>query len=145
MKSSFLRKWLIFWCLFIGIGAVGGSAGMIADPSGKLMGMTSLLPYFQVLPFADVLFSNLLFPGIALLIVNGLTNLTAGGLILAKKPSGVWLGMIFGITLMLWIIIQFIIFPFNLMSTAFFVFGALQCLTGVLLLRALRREAAAGK
>jgi hypothetical protein len=61
---------------------------------------------------------------------------------LAKKPSGVWLGTLFGITLMLWIVIQFIIFPFNFMSAAYFVFGALQCLTGVLLLRALHWEAA---
>lgn len=49
------------------------------------MGMDAMLPCFQKLPFADVLFSDLLFSGIALLIVNGITNLTAAGLLLAKK------------------------------------------------------------
>lgn len=63
----------------------------------------ALLPYFQVLPFADILFQNYIFFGIALLIVNGLSNLTAALLLLLKKKSGVILGGLFGITLMLWI------------------------------------------
>lgn len=60
---------------------------MIIDPSGKTMGMDAMLPYFQVLPFADVLFQNFLFPGFALLIVNGLTNLTAAVLLLKRRNS----------------------------------------------------------
>lgn len=34
--------------------------------------------------------------------------------------------MIFGILLMLWIIIQFIILPFNLLSLTFFILGLIQ-------------------
>ena len=49
--------------------------------------------------------------GRALLIVNGLTNLTAAGLLLAEKRAGVTLGGLFGVTLMLWICIQFYMFP----------------------------------
>lgn len=55
---------------------------MLLDPSGRALGMDAMLPYFQVLPFADVLFRDLTFSGWALLIVNGLTNLTAAGLLL---------------------------------------------------------------
>ena len=51
--------------------------------------------------------------GRALLIVNGLTNLTAAGLLLAEKRAGVTLGGLFGVTLMLWICIQFYMFPPN--------------------------------
>ena len=40
------------------------------------------------------------------------------------------LGGAFGVTLMLWICIQFYIFPFNFMSTSFFIFGAAQAATG---------------
>ena len=65
------------------------------------MGMDSMLPYFQVLPFADILFQNYLFSGIALLIVNGLTNLVAALLLLRKKKIGVALGGVFGVTLMM--------------------------------------------
>lgn len=52
MKSRYstTRKILIFWTLFIGIGAVAGATGMLADPSGKAMGMDAMLPYFQKLP-----------------------------------------------------------------------------------------------
>ena len=124
------RKGLIFWTLFIGLGAVAGAAGMLLDPSGKAMGMDAMLPYFQVLPFAEIVFQDFTFSGWALLIVNGLTNLTAAGLLLRKKPAGVVLGGIFGITLMLWICIQFYMFPLNFMSTIYFLFGAAQAATG---------------
>ena len=96
---------------------------MLLDPSGRAMGMDAMLPYFQVLPFADVLFQNLTFSGIALLIVNGWTNLTAAVLLLLRKRSGILLGGIFGVTLMLWICIQFYMFPLNFMSTVYFLFG----------------------
>ena len=129
-RSQIAGRWLLFWTLFIGIGAVAGASGMLLDPSGKAMGMDTMLPYFQVLPLAEYLYQDFLFPGIALLTVNGLTNLTAAGLLLARKRSGVILGGIFGVTLMLWICIQFYIFPMNFMSTSYFIFGLLQALTG---------------
>lgn len=45
-KSRFktARKWMIFWTLFIGTGAVAGAVGMFADPTGKAMGMDAMLP-----------------------------------------------------------------------------------------------------
>ena len=134
-KNHHSRSWvtggiLLFWTIFIGLGAVGGAAMMLYDPTGKVMGMDALLPCFQVLPFAEVLFQNYIFSGFALLIVNGLPNLTAAALLLAKKKSGVILGGVFGVTLMLWICIQFVIFPLNFMSTSYFVFGFCQAITG---------------
>lgn len=58
---------------------------MLIDPMGKIMGMDAMLPYFRVLPFADILFTDF-FSGLALLIVNGLTNLAAA-LLSAKKRT----------------------------------------------------------
>ena len=132
MKSRFekARKALIFWTLWIGLGAVAGAACMLIDPSGKIMGMDAMLPFFQKMPLADVLFQNFVFSGISLLIVNGLTNLTAAVLLLRRKHAGVVLGGFFGITLMLWICIQFWLFPTNVMSTLYFFFGLAQALTG---------------
>ena len=124
------RKLLIFWCLFIGVGAVAGAAGMLIKPDGSAMGMQALLPYFQVLPLAEYLYQDYVFPGIALLLVNGIPNLAAAALLLRGKKSGILWGGVFGVTLMLWICIQFVIFPFNLMSTLYFIFGLLQALTG---------------
>ncbi len=124
------RRLLLFWTLFIGLGALAGGAAMLIDPTGEAVGMASMLPYFQVLPFADRLFQDLTFSGIALIAVNGLTNLAAAGLLLKKKPAGAWLGGLFGVTLMLWICIQFYMFPLNFMSTIYFVFGLCQAATG---------------
>lgn len=130
MRYRITKKFLIFWCLFIGIGAVFGSLGMLIDPSGKLMQMDKMLPYFEVLPFSSVLFKNYIFSGIALLIVNGITNLVAAYLLIKNKKIGIILGMIFGFTLILWITIQFVIFPTNILSTSYFIFGIIQLLTG---------------
>lgn len=129
-RAQIARRWLLFWTLFIGLGAVAGATGMLADPTGKAMGMDAMLPYFQVLPFAEVLFQDFIFSGFSLLIVNGLTNLTAAVLLLLKRNSGVVLGSVFGVTLTLWICIQFVIFPLNFMSTIYFVFGFCQAVTG---------------
>ena len=136
------RKWLIFWTLFIGVGAVAGGVSMILDPSGTALGMDAMLPFFQKLPLSEVLFRDFLFSGFALLIVNGLTNLTAAVLLLRRRRCGILLGMIFGVTLMLWICIQFYMFPLNFMSTAYFVFGLCQAVAGFAAWRLLCREEA---
>ena len=90
------RNVLIFWCLFIGIGALIGSVGMFLDPTGKLMAMDQLLSYFKVLPFSYVLFQNYIFSGISLLIVNGITNFIAAYLLIKNKKLGIILGSVFG-------------------------------------------------
>ena len=142
-KFQTARRWLIFWTLFIGIGAVAGGLSMILDPSGKTLHMDGMLPYFQKLPFADVVFQDFLFSGFSLLIVNGLTNLTAAILLFRKKKIGVILGGIFGVTLMLWICIQFYMFPLNFMSSIYFVFGLCQAITGYVAWKRLPKEEAA--
>ena len=129
-RAEAVRRICLFWTLFIGIGAVAGAGMMLYDPTGRAVGMDEMLPFFQKLPFADILFTDLTFSGIALLIVNGLTNLTTAGLLLAKKPCGTWLCGLFGVTLMLWIGIQFYLFPMNVMSTSYFIFGLLQAIAG---------------
>lgn len=129
-RAQHAGRWLLFWTLFIGLGAVAGASGMLLDPSGRAMGMDAMLLYFQVMPLAEYLYQDFVFPGIALLLVNGLTNLTAAVLLLKRRRSGVVPGGVFGVTLMLWICIQFVIFPMNFMSTIYFVFGFCQAVTG---------------
>lgn len=94
--------------------------------------MDTVLPYFNVLPFSDILFQNYIFSGISLLIVNGLSNLLAAYLIIKDKKIGFILGTIFGITLMLWITIQFIILPTNFLSISYFIIGFLQFIIGLI-------------
>lgn len=134
------RKALVFWAFFIGTGAVFGSACMFIDKTGKRFGMDAFLIYFQVLPFADVLFKDLLFSGTMLLVVNGLTNLTAAVLLIARKKSGVVCSVVFGITLMLWICIQFYLWGGVLISVLYFIFGFTQSATAVAALIFRRQE-----
>lgn len=130
MKYLKMKKILTFLCLFIGICALFGSLCMFIDKTGHILHMESLLPYFKVLPFSDVLFNNYIFSGIALLIVNGITNFIAVYFLFKNKKMGIILGMIFGFTLMMWITIQFIIFPLNMLSITFFILGLIQLLLG---------------
>ena len=140
-RSHVAGRWLLFWTVFIGLGAVAGASGMLLDPTGRAMGMDAMLPYFQVLPLAEYLYQDYVFPGFALLVVNGLTNLTAAVLLLRRERLGVVLGGMFGVTLMLWICIQFVIFPPNVMSTGYFLFGLCQAVTGYMTWVFCRQEA----
>ena len=38
-----------------------GACMMLLDPTGKAMGMDAMLPYFQVLPMASILFQGCMF------------------------------------------------------------------------------------
>ena len=134
LRAYKTRRILLFWSLFIGVSAIYGSLMMFIDPSGRLLGMDKMLGYFEVLPLSEYLYQDYVFPGIALLVINGITNLYASYLIIRNKKLGDILGMVFGMTLMVWITIQFIIFPFNVMSTAYFIFGFLQFITGYMTL-----------
>lgn len=130
MRYKVTKNILIFLCLFVGIGALYGSICMLIDPTGKILGMDLILPYFSCLPFSNILFKNYIFSGISLLIVNGITNIIAGYLLIKNNKKGIILGMIFGFTLVLWIIIQFIILPTNLLSISFFIIGIIQIIVG---------------
>ena len=132
MKSRFkpTRIALMFWTLFIGLGALWGSMAMFLSPNGSILRMEGLLPYFSVLPLSEYLFQNYVFPGIALLLVNCIPNLVAFYLLLKRNKKGVVLGGTLGVMLMLWITIQFSIFPSNFLSQSYFAFGIIQSITG---------------
>ena len=131
MSNSKARKIAIFWTLFIGIGALAGGSGMVSDPTGKFMGMDTLLPNFQMLPFADVLFQDYTFPGIALICVNGITQLITTVFLFKRHRLASSFTIGCGVILMLWICIQFYMFPLNFVSSIYFVFGLLEAATGV--------------
>ena len=133
-RLKIFKRILLFWCFFIGLGALWGGAAMLIKPDGSILHMQEMLPYFKVLPFADVLFTDYVFSGIMLILVNGISNMLAAILILRNKKTGFVLGTIFGFTLMLWITIQFIIFPPNFLDNAYFTFGLLQLISGYIAL-----------
>ncbi|MDR2511980.1 MAG: hypothetical protein LBC89_05935 [Bacteroidales bacterium] len=130
-----LSKHLIFWTLFIGVGALFGTAMMWLDTSGAMFGMSPMLPYFQVLPFADCLFQDFAFAGFALLLINGIPQITTAILLIKRHKLAPLAALACGILLMLWICIQFVIFPLNFMSCIYFVFGVAEFILALKLLK----------
>ena len=59
----------------------------VIRPEGKLVFLDTLLSYFQVLPFADILFQDYIFSGIMLIIINGITNIIFSILIIKKQKN----------------------------------------------------------
>lgn len=128
-----LRKWQLFWSAFIGLGAYWGAAMMFIDPTGQMWGMESILPLLQKLPLAEFFFQNFIWSGIALLLINGLTNTIAFILLLKKHTYAAIAGIVCGGILTLWIITEYFIFGFNFLSNIYLMFGLLQAGNGILL------------
>lgn len=130
------RRWCLWWTLFIGIGAVVGALMMWLGPD--VFGMAPLLELMQVLPFADVLFQSFLWPGVFLLVINGLTQLIAAILILTKHRYA-WIAvLVCGGLLLGWIALQFIIFTVNPLSSIYLVFALAEITMALLWRRAIR-------
>ena len=123
MKSRYntVSKFLLFMNLFIGLGAVYGSTMMFLAPDGHLLKIETLLPYFKTLPLHEYLYQDYIFPGIALLLINGIPNLISSYFIIKKKEVGNIISMASGVLLNLWIVIQLVIFPSNFLSNSYFV------------------------
>lgn len=139
MSELALRRWLIFWELFIGLGAVVGVVMMFIEPlGGDMFGMSPLLEMMQVMPLADIFFRTLIWPAIALFVIIGIPNFTAFYMHMAGHRLAPVADVVCGICLMLWICVQFVVFTFNAMSAAYFMFGAAQTLTAYLYLRAVK-------
>jgi hypothetical protein len=134
-KMNNLSKHLIFWTLFIGVGALFGPTMMWLDVSGAMFGMSPMLPYFQVLPFADLLFQNFAFAGLALLLINGIPQIVTAILLIKRHKLAPLASLACGILLILWICIQFVIFPLNFTSCIYFVFGAAEFILAWLLIK----------
>lgn len=130
MRLKITRIFLLILTIFIGVGALFGGVCMIIRPDGSLVFLDGMLDYFQVLPFAELLFQDYIFSGVMLIIINGISNIIATILIIRNRRIGYILGTIFGITLMMWITIQFIIFPFFVIDLVYFILGCLQFVCG---------------
>ncbi len=124
--------------IFLAVGAIGGALMMFfwADK----VGMMPLLEGMQILPFADVLFKNLVIPGIALFVIIAVPNVISSITILRKHKHYGLFSLICGVILVLWIILQFVIYPFNVMSTVFFIIGLAQVNISIVIIRLTRTD-----
>jgi len=100
---------------FLAVSAIVGSLPMIADPRGTPWNMPqSLLQYSP--------FPSFLFPGIILLVANGLLALWIMGFALAQLPRhGLWIALQ-GCVLLGWLITECILL--RLVNWAHYLYGA---------------------
>ena len=85
--------------LFIGVGAIGGGLALILGPDGANLGIPPEL-------LNNTPFSTYLFPGIVLLVVNGLGSLAGAVASFARYRYAGEIAMVLGVFLVVWIILQ---------------------------------------
>lgn len=134
------RGSLIFWTLFIGIGAIVGMSMMFIDPTGKMWEMDQLLPKLRALPLPGIFFRDFILSGIVLFLVNGATQLFSAVLLFRNNRHAAVSVLLCGIILMLWCTVEWILFGFNFLSNLYFVFGALEALTACVYWRGTKTE-----
>lgn len=129
-----MRRLLLFLSAFIGVGAYWGALMMFIDPTGAVWGMDPLLPIMQAnLPFVDIFFRDFLWSGIALLLVNGVSNTIAWYALIKNRPRALTLQLICGLLLAAWLGVQWVIFEVNALTTLYTFIAMLQILLATML------------
>ena len=94
------------------------------------------LSIYDPFPFHDVFFTSHFWPGLALLLVNGVPNIVA---LVSRCRAGreAWISwcVVAGTLLVVWTVVELVIIP-NGLSMFYFVLGALQLMAA----RSLKRE-----
>ena len=121
--------------LFIGIGAVAGAVMMWIDPTGQMWGGEPLLEMLRAkMPWPDVFFKNFVPSGFVLLGMNGITQLVAAYLLFKKHRLAQYTVLACGIILMLWIVLEWWVWGFNVVCNIYFVLGLVETITAVIML-----------
>ena len=95
------------------------------------------LSIYGPFPFHDVFFTSHFWPGLALLLVNGVPNIVA--LVLRRKNEGAWRRacLVAGVLLILWTVVEMLIIP-NGLSVFYLILGVLQTAAATVLVRDLK-------
>lgn len=84
---------------FTAIGAIPAGYGLLKDTSGISIGMSTEM-------LANSPFDTFFLPGLFLLLINGIATLVAAILSFTRNKYAGYSGLLLGIALLLWIIIQ---------------------------------------
>ena len=98
------------------------------------------LSIYDPFPFHDVFFTSHFWPGLALLLVNGVSNIVA--LVMRKRgDEKAWLRWctVAGVLLVIWTVIELVLIP-NGISVFYFVLGLLQLSAAIVLSRSQRGD-----
>ena len=96
---------------------------IIVAPDGSMMAMESLLPLIADFPLASIFFRDLLWIGVAMLLILCLPNAISTAALLGKMSAQYQLVIGANILIMLWTVFQFV-YLFNGLAVAYFLLGA---------------------
>jgi hypothetical protein len=136
-----MKKMILFYAVllgllqaFNGISAVLGGTLLIEDPTGQSLAMKR--EWLLGTPFATYLI-----PGIVLLVVNGLGNLTGLWLTIRRSRFAGLFGSALGLIMMVWIIAQVLWIGYkSILQPLYFSTGLTQAIWGYLLARQARKN-----
>lgn len=89
------------------------------------MGLSDLVPALQALPLPGFMIENLFWPGLALLLVNGIANIVATALFSSRKAAACAWALAAGILLIGWCAFEMLYLP-NVASVFYLVVGIVQ-------------------
>lgn len=128
------RGFLIVVSILNGVAALVSGVLLIAAPDGRLMQAGALLPVVQGLPLANIFFHDLLWIGIAMLLVLAVPNSTAAVMLWRKSRHQYLATLVAGILLVLWCGFE-LIFMINALAVGYFVVGLFSVLCSIFLMR----------
>ena len=114
----------------VGLAAIPIGLQLIANPEGAPLGLPQ--GWIDATPFG-----SWLVPGLFLFAMNGIGQLLAAALIVARHPLAPWLTGALGVGLMIWIAVQVATMPFHPLQPTMFTIGAVE---GLVALAWLRRD-----
>jgi hypothetical protein len=123
--------WILLILLLIqGLGGFAGGLALSVKPDGSIMGVP--VSYLEGSPFGDYLI-----PGLILLLVLGVLPLVAAAGLWLRRHRAWYAAFVVGCGLMIWILVEITIIPYDMLQVVFGVVGALIVL--VALMRSVRR------
>ncbi len=117
--------WILLILLLVqGLGGVGGGLSLVLKPDGSVMGMP--VSHLDGSPFSDYLI-----PGIILLLVLGVLPLVAAAGLWVRRSWAWYVSFAVGCGLMIWILVEITIIPYDPLQIVFGVIGALIVLVSL--------------